>query len=110
MGIQPPSPDQRTWMIFESSGNRRRNAATVSGAAPSSKRAVKESPEAVISITSGTLVQEPEVPFERPVGEVPRDVGLGVDVGVALTEKREELPAQAKRRDVDAIVRGRAEP
>src|SRR5262245_7242937 len=55
IGIQPPSPDQRTWMIFESSGSMRRKAATVSGAASSSKRAVNENPEAVISSMAATL-------------------------------------------------------
>src|SRR5262245_42825370 len=55
IGIHPPSPDQRTWMILESSGSIRRNAATVSGAASSSKRAVNEKPLAVISSMCPTL-------------------------------------------------------
>ena len=40
-------------MIFDSSGSIRRNAATVSGAASSSKRALNEKPPAAISSMAG---------------------------------------------------------
>jgi len=38
-GIQPASPPQRTWMMRDSSGRSRRNAATVLGASSFSRRA-----------------------------------------------------------------------
>ena len=54
-GIQFDSPLQRQWMIFDSSGSRRRNAATVSGAASSSKRATKRNSPAAISASRRDL-------------------------------------------------------
>src|SRR5215831_5740182 len=73
IGIQPPSPDQRTWMIFDSSGRSRRKAATVAGAASSSSRALKAKPLALNESTGGTLLS----------GDA-RDVGGdGVDLGLA---------------------------
>src|SRR5438132_507631 len=56
MGIQPPSPLQRTWMICDSSGRRRRNAPTVAGASASSGRARNENPPAEISSTGSILL------------------------------------------------------
>src|SRR5438477_10161082 len=51
IGIHADWPLQRAWMILESSGSRRRNAATVCGAVPSSRRAVKrKSPETISNI------------------------------------------------------------
>src|SRR5918996_2885571 len=58
IGIHAPSPDQRTWMIRDSSGSIPRNAVTVAGASPSSKGALNSTPPAVISSTSQTLTGE----------------------------------------------------
>ncbi len=41
------------------------------------------------------LASESEVAFERSVCEIAGDVGLVVDVGVALAKEREQLAAQA---------------
>src|SRR5262245_57192603 len=104
MGIQPPSPDQRTWMIFDSSGSMRRKAVTVSGAASSSKRAVNEKPEALISSIARTLVHEAEVALERAVRQIANDLGLCVDLRCAVAQEGEKLPTQPLHRSDDGGV------
>src|SRR5918996_3918609 len=85
IGIQPPSPDQRTWMIFESSGSIRRKAATVSGAASSSKRAVNSNPPAVIPSMVATLA--------ACVGSHDRRTFLNVEL-VCVTAVEDEAEAE----------------
>src|SRR5919106_922024 len=103
IGIHVPSPDQRTWMIRDSSGSSPRKAATVCGASSSSKRALNSKPPASISSMSRTLIPS-------------RRIGAQVRVRLDRSESREAEPlverlgarVAVKDAERDRLPRGRA--